>query len=165
MKKIKAFFSDIKNIWTDKQKFKEWEQFIDSEAQDPKSLFSQFRMTYSTDSKQVSYVVELPENYQYATSDAAKYQKLMELIMPVNRYFLNSGWGDYIPFHPDFLYVESELNEEGQPLQQTESCTYIAVWKFEPKVLNDSIFWGKFAAFSGINLGLIGGIVALCCLL
>lgn len=160
MNAFTKFFKDLKHIRLDKKNIAAWKSEIGQEALDPRSDFNKFNLTISEDQMNVSYIVSIPENYQIATNDSVKYQKLMELIMPVNRYFLNIGWGEYMPYRPEFYYIESEIDDEGAEISmKDESCTYLAVWKFAPKVINDRSFWIKFSAFVGVTAFAVAGIV------
>lgn len=158
---IKEFFKKIKYIWLDKKNEKIWQEEISLQVQDPDSDFNRLNLKLSTDQRSISHILELPENYQIATSDIIKYQKLMELIMPVNRFLLKIGWAEYFPFHPQFFHFDGTIDDvSGERVSGDTSCTYIAIWTFSPLLENDKTFWRAFYACIGAVAALIGGGIA-----
>lgn len=163
--KIKKFLNNLRYLFKDKKNIKIWKKEIQEEIADQNSYFHKYDLSISEDLMRITYIIELPENYQVAASDKMKLDKLMEYALNVDQYFFNIGWAEYLPYRPEFLYVESEVNEENKQVNKEMSCTYLAVWQFTPKIINNTTFWKEFAAFIGINSAIIASIVTSLCII
>ena len=160
--RVKLFFENIKQIKIDKNIRKTFVEDIKKEITDPRSEFN--RLHLSTDEKynSITTIVSLPENYQLAGSDIMKYQKLQELVMPINKYIRdNINYGEYLAA-PEFYYIDSindNVNED-EVLSEV-SCSYVAEWKYTPVLEKYPNFKWEMAAFVGINTLLLGALAAL----
>lgn len=160
--RIKQFFDNIKQIKIDKQMRKEFLKDIQKEIADPKSKFNQFHLSTDENFNSITAIVSIPENYQLASNDAMKYQKLQELIKPINLYIGNTiCWGEYFKA-PNFYYID-EIDDEKQDNQILEevSCSYVVEWKYAPVLDKYPNFKKEFAAFCTLNTALVGGLIAL----
>lgn len=163
-KRIQQFFENIKQIKIDKNNRQLFLNDIQREIVDPKSKFNEYNLAVNDDKTAITTVVSIPENFQLAGSDIMKYQKLQEIIKPINRYINNDlNWGQYFEV-PDFYYIEQydeNQKQDDDEILEEISCSYVAEWKYKPILDRFPNFKWELTAFIGINLSLIGGLVAL----
>lgn len=159
IQQVKQFFTNIKQIKIDKQSKEKFIEDINLEMADPKSKFNKFKLALSEDYSSVTGIISIPENYQLAASDIMKYQKLNEIVRPINVYLATElNWGEYLKA-PDFYYIDTDDAEN--TIKEEESCSYIAEWKFAPILEQQPNFWWQMAAFIGINILILGAAIAL----
>ena len=149
-KTIKTFFYNFKQIKRDKENRKLWIKEMNLEIADPKSKFNEFHMSMSEDYNTLSCIFNLPDDYQLVASDIEKYRKLNEYANIINRYINNTlNWGEYLTA-PNFFHIEDADDNE------TQSCSYLAVWEYVPILSrDDNKFWAQFRIFCYINLSIL----------
>ena len=161
-KRIAQFFANIKQIKIDKENRKSFLRDIEEEIIDPKSRFNYFHLSTNEDKTAITTVVSIPENFQLAGSDIMKYQKLQEVVRPINFYINNElNWGQYF-LAPNFYYID-EINDSpsDDEILEEVSCSYVVEWKYEPVLKKYPNFKWELTSFIGINTLLIGGLIAL----
>ena len=161
-KRIELFFENIKQIKIDKDIRKTFLEDIKNEIRDPRSKFN--KMHLSTDEKynSISTIISLPENYQLAGSDIMKYQKLQELVMPINKYIRDDiNYGEYFTA-PEFYYIDNinENQDEDEVLSEV-SCSYVAEWKYKPALDRYPNFKWEMITFISVNTLLLGALTTL----
>lgn len=146
---ILTFFENLKQIKIDKVNRKKFLADIQQEVLNVNSKFNLYRLSMDDTFTKMSCYITVPENYQLAGTDALIYSKLREEARAINEYIGKEiGWGEYF-VAPEFFYVEDPDDVENV------SCTYIAVWRYEPVLKKFPKFWKQFAAFVGINATLL----------
>jgi len=164
-KRIELFFENLKQIKIDKKNRKQFLIDIKQEIVDPHSKFNAFHLSTDENYNSITTIVSIPENFQLAGTDIMKYQKLQELVRPINLYINNDlNWGEYFTA-PNFYYIE-QLDDLKDTLEDNEvleevSCSYVAEWKYAPILDKYPNFKKELAAFIGINTLILGGLIAL----
>lgn len=161
--KISQFFNNIKQIKIDKENRKSFINDIKHEIQDPKSKFNQLHLSTDEKYNSITAIISLPENFQLAGSDIMKYQKLQELVRPINLYIANNlNYGEYF-LSPEFYYIDNvgnDNNNDDEILEEV-SCSYVAEWKYSSVLAAYPNFKWEFTSFIGINLILLGSLITL----
>lgn len=158
---VKQFFDNIKQIKIDKETRKQYLQDIKDEIRNPNSNYNKFQLSSNEDYTSISYVTNIPENYQIAGTDIMKLSKLQEDIRPIMEYLINLGYGEYFTA-PQYFYVETKDDDQKDENVLSEvSCTYIIKWDYKPILDMFPYFKWQLAAFIGINLILLAAIIVL----
>lgn len=162
-KRIQQFFNNLKQIKIDKDNRKQFLIDIQQEIADPKSKFNEYRLAVNEDMTAITSIVSIPENFQLASSDIMKYQKLQEAVLPITRYIATDiNWGDYFEA-PNFYYIEEfdDNNKPSDEILETVSCSYVVEWKYAPILDRFPNFKWELASFIGINSVILGGLIVL----
>ena len=157
-KRIEQFFNNLKQIKIDKKIRKDFVNDIKHEIQDPRSKFNALHLSTDENYNSITTIISIPESFQLSGSDIMKYQKLQELVRPINIYINKDlNYGQYL-LSPEFFYIDNIADNDGEILEEV-SCSYVAEWKFSPLLDAVPAFKWELAAFIGINLAFIGSII------
>ncbi len=156
--RVKQFFNNVKQIKIDREKRKSFINDLKHEIQDPRSQFNSLHLSTDENYNAITTIVSIPESFQLAGSDIMKYQKLQELVRPINIYINKDlNYGQYL-LSPEFFYIDNIADNDGEILEEV-SCSYVAEWKFSPLLDAVPTFKWELAAFIVINLAFIGSII------
>ena len=161
--KVRQFFNNIKQIKIDKEVRKSFLNDIKYEIQDPKSEFNKLFLSTDENYNSITTIVSIPENFQLEGSDIMKYQKLQEMVKPINLYIGRKlNYGEYFSA-PEFYYIDNvnDTTIDGEEILSEVSCSYVAEWKYSPVLSKYPNFKFEMAAFIGINTLLLGVLIAL----
>lgn len=157
---VQQFFDNIKQIKKDRINRKQYLEDIKIEIQNPDSLYNKYKLTSNDDYTSISYVTNIPENYQLAGTDIMKLGKLQEDIRPIMEYLIRLGYGDYFTA-PQYFYIETEDDQQTDNVLSEVSCTYIIKWDYKPMLDKFPYFKWQLAAFFGINIAILAAIITL----